>query len=447
MTIRNFLILILIFFIAGAVLFAQTINLEQARILALANSRSLASFEMSMRNSIIDERNQLYTMLPQISAGYSASFDFLRNWEFVSPIDTFQANLNFSITQVLFQGGKSFLQRTISSISTESVRRSALAEYFNVLDSIDNAYYAVLEATAALEAAESSLQSAELSLAIAEIRAQTGIINQGEYLRALAAKESQENSRNQARRNLTLNMTRFRNLTGARDQVFELEQINFDAYEELLHKLAGISDEEFERLYANFWSLIAVSNPSIARAALSSQRAELNLTNTKRDYAPTINMTVFSTGINYNTINGFNTTGSGGVTIRGTIPLDFWVMADRVEKSTIARDTALLDFINVESSLEQELLSTLSNLFTQAGSILSSRRSLEYNDRNHEFYMARYRLSQSSVSELNDASSSLIISRNNLNRASYDFLRSLSRLRSMCALDDEEKLIGILLKN
>ena len=424
-------------------IFAQTLNLEQARVLALANSRSLGRYELAIRSSILDERNQLYNMLPSVSARYDASVNYLRNWEFVSPIDTFTSGANFSITQIIFQGGKSFIQKAISSIATESVRKDALAEYFNVLDAVDNAYYAVLEAQATLEAEEASLEAAVLSLAIAEVRVVNGIINRGDFLKALSDKESRENSRNQARRSLTLNIARLRALTGL-TTIPELEQIDFSAYEDLLFFLSGISDEEASSLFEDFWIIITSSNPSLAKAALNNQRAQRNLLLAKRDFAPTVSATVFSTGLNYSTANGFNTTSTGGITISGSIPVDFWVISNRVEKSRIARDSAALDYIGAESSLELELQSALLNIFAQAGSVLSSRRSLEYTERHFEYVMERYRLLQSSVSDVSEATSLFINSRNNLNRASFAFLQSLSRLRSLCALEDEDELIKIL---
>ena len=142
---KKFLILWITYFIS-ATLFAEEINLEQARLLALANSRSLAKYNLSIKSSTLDEKSQLFTMLPTVSAEYSASMNYLnRNWGFENPLDTFITGANFSVSQMIFNGGKSFVQRSISSISTESVRKEALAEFFNVLDAVDNAYYAALE--------------------------------------------------------------------------------------------------------------------------------------------------------------------------------------------------------------------------------------------------------------------------------------------------------------
>jgi outer membrane protein TolC len=441
---KNVLLILCALFLSTTALHSQTLDLERARLSALSKSNSLAKYELSLRSSILDERNQLYTMLPSVSAGYSASMNYLKDWEIANPADTFSAGATLSITQIIFEGGKSFIQKALSAISTESVRKDALAEYFNVLDSIDNAFYAALEAVATLEAEESSLQNAIIALSIAEIRQTSGMINQGDYLKALADKETRENSRNQARRNLALCMAKVRTLTGFTGN-FELEQIDFSAYEDVLSHLSGISDEDADTLYGEIWEILVSSNPSLAKAALNTQRAEKNLTLTKRDYAPTVSATIFSTGLNYTTAGGFNSTSQGGVTIRGNIPLDFWVLNNRIEKSKIANESAAIDYANTQSSLETELHTALLNIFAQAGTVFSSRRSLEYTEKHFEYVMERFRLSQSSVSDLSEASSLLINSRNSHIRASYGFLQSLSRLRSLGAIDDEEKLINILL--
>ncbi|MCL1813360.1 MAG: TolC family protein [Treponema sp.] len=442
---KRVILIFSIFIFASPGLFAQSINLEQARTLALANSRSLAKYNMAIRGSILDERNQLYSMLPSLSADYSASMSYLgRNWDFVKPADTLTAGFTFSVTQIIFEGGKSFIQKAIRSIATESIRKDALAEYFNVLDAVDNAYYAVLEASASLEAAESTLQTAALTLSIAEIRQANGIINQGDYLKALSDKEIRENSRNQARRNLALCMTRFNALTGLKESV-TIEQVDFNVYENVIRYFAGISDEDADALYDRFIKILVASNPSLAKASLNSQRAERSLSLARRDCSPVISATIFSTTLQYSAADGRSNTTAGGVSIRGSIPIDFWVTANRIEKSRIERDSAALDYISAVNSLETELQSAFLNAFAQAESVLSSRRSLEYAERHFEHIMERYRLSQSSVSDLQEATSLLITGRNNLINASYGFLQSLSRLNSLGAIGDEEKLINILL--
>jgi len=433
--------------LAGFGVFAQTLNLEQVRTLALANSRSLAKYNLAVTSTILDERSRIYTTLPSLSLGANASMNLWNaqnSTPVENPFDTFSSGLNFSVSQKIFEGGKTLIQKAINEIASESARKDAMAEYFNVLDSADNAYYAVLGAMAVLEAEESSLKTALTSLSIAEVRLASGIINQGDYLKALADKESRENSRNQARRNLNLSIMKLKSLIGLKE-LPELQQINFTGYEDIILLLGNISDKEADLLFGEFWKSIVSSNPSLAKAGLACQRAENNSTMTQRGYSPSLSAS-FSTGLNYSQNNGMEMS-SGKLSLNLTIPIDYWVIANNVEKSKIALNSAALDYISAEINLETELQSALINVFTYAGSIINTNLSLAYSEKHFEFIMERYRLSQSSITELNDASTLLITSRNNLINARYGFLQSLSKLRSLGVFADEEKIIEILMGN
>ena len=421
----------------------ETITLEQVRTLALANSRSLARHNLALRGTVLDERARVFSNLPSLSLGASASMSLwnpARAEPTANPLDTLSAGASFSVSQRIFEGGRTSIQRAINEIASESARQDALAEFFNVLDSADNAFYAVLEAEATLEAEEASLRVALASLAIAEIRLATGMINQGEFLRAMADKVARENSRNQARRNLTLTTARLRSLVGV-SYLPPLEPIDFSRYEDLILRLGNITDDEADVLYGEFWQLLVVSNPALAQAALSTRRAEHNLSMARRAYSPTVGAS-FSTGLNFYPEFGVR---GGGLSLSASIPLDFWVIANNIERSRLAREASMLDYISAGVNLDLELQSALLNVFALAGSVLHSRLSLSYAERHFEFVEERYRLFQSSISELSEASTLLINSRNNLIRASYGFLQSLSRLRSLGAIDDTERLIDILM--
>jgi outer membrane protein TolC len=355
---------------------AETLSLEQVRSLALANSRSLAKYNLAVQSGVLDERSQLYTNFPSVSLGASASMSL---WSaggtpLDNPLDSFRAGANMSVSQKIFQGGKSLVQQAIKALATESARQDALAEYFNVLDAADSACYAVLEAAADFEAAELALQNALVSLSIAELRQARGIINTGDYLKALADKESRETSRNQARRSLALNTAKLRALIGLAETP-QVEEVDFSVYEELIFHLGNISDPEADSLYGEFRNITAAANPALAKAGLSSQRAEQNLSLAKRDFSPSLSAS-FSTGLNFPLDNAPELSG-GSLSISGNIPLDFWVTANNVAKNKIARDSAALDYISAESSLETELRTALLSTIAQAGSVLSSRRALE----------------------------------------------------------------------
>jgi outer membrane protein TolC len=435
---------------------AGNISLEQARTLALAASRSLAKYNLAVQSSVLDERAQFYTNLPSLSLGGSASMNI---WESAGSnsggssggsaggssdgsASSINAGINVSVSQKIFAGGKSAVQQAISRLTTESARRDALAEYFNVLDTVDTAYYAVLQAAADLESAESTLQTYEVSLSTEEVRQASGMITRGDFLKALADKESNETTRNQARRNLSLSITKLKALTGLSENP-NPEQVDFSGYEDLIQHLGNISDTEADSLYKELWKTVTMANPSLAKAAITNQKAEKNLSLAMRDYLPSISAS-FSTGFNIMPGTGLS---AGQLSLSASIPLDFWVTANTVSKNKIAKETAALDYASAQSTLETDLETALLDTISQAGSVLSSRRALEYAEKHFEYIMERYRLSLSPVSELSDASALVSSSRGQSIKARYGFLQNLSKLRSLGAFEDEEKLMRILLGN
>jgi len=429
----------------GAFSFSQTINLEQVRTLALANSRSLAKYNLSITSTVLDERSRVFSNLPSLSLGAGASMN-LWSAQGTNPLDTINARVSVGLSQKLFDGGKTLIQKAINEIASESARKDALNEYFNVLDSVDKAYYAVLESTALLEAEESSLQTALTSLSIAEVRQASGMINQGDFLKAMADKESRENSRNQAKRNLTLSMLKLKALIGV-DELPDLEQIDFSGYEALISRLGTISDSDADLLYGELWKAIAAANPTLAKSALSNQRAESTLSMAQRSYLPSLSASLSGLSLSYSPKTGMELSSSIGLSLNLSIPIDYWSIANSVEKSKIARDSAALDYMNAEVSLGTDLQSALFDALTNAGSVVNTSLSLAYAERHFDYVMERYRLSQGSISDLNEASSLLINSRNNLTKARYGFLQSLSKLRSLGAFSDEESLMKILMGN
>jgi len=429
-------------------LFAESITLEQARSMALANSRSLAKFNLAIKSTALDEKTRIYNdYIPTPSLGAGASVNLWNaqgSAPVTNPFDTFSANGRVSVSQNIFQGGRTLVQKAINALASESARKDAQSEYFNVLDSTDSAYYAVLDASASLAAAESALETSTASLNIAELRYTNGMINQADYLQALADKESKENSRNQAKRTLALSTSKLKILINANFSP-QPQDIDFSEYEDLIQRLGSTTDDDFDLLYNQFFTLVSAANPALAKSMLASKMAEENVKMAQRGYSPSLDMS-FSTGLNY-TKDGGMTHNAGTLSLNATIPVDFWVTANNVEKSKISRDQAALDYASQGDQLVTNLQSALMNALSNAGSVLSSRRAVDYAVKNFELIQEGYRLNKNSIQDLGTASDLLYTSRNNLITAQYGFLQSLSTLRSLGAMDDEQKLMNMLMGN
>jgi len=434
----------------GLGLWAQTLSLEDARTMALHNSMSLIRSNLSINSAALNEQSRVYnTYYPSLSLGGNASINLWNASNVITPLDnpwdTFSASASATITEsITFQGNRISIEKAINAIASESARRDAQIEYFNVLDSADNAYYAVLQAMANLEAEEQSLLTATSSFSMAEIRHSSGMLNPGDFLKAQADREARENSRNQAKRSLSIAVSKLKFLLGL-DAVPQPEPVDFSEYEEIILRLAVITDEDADSVYRRFLQLLYTSNPTFAKYGLADQRAEKNLSLAKLGYAPTLTGS-FSTGVIYTYKNGYDYN-AGKLSLSLNIPLDFWVTANNVEKSKISRESAAMDYRGAEIQLQTDLQSALLNCIGNAGSILSYRRSRDYAEKHFEYVMERFKLSQSSVSDLGEATSLMISSRNNLTNAQYSFLQNLSKLRSLGAIDNQEKLTGLLMGN
>jgi outer membrane protein TolC len=440
---------IFLFFLIGAAfpIFSEDLNREAVRNLALANSRSLARYNLSLESSLLSEKEQKFAYLPKLSLGADAGID-LWNQNGLVPIDSLKAGASFSVveTVTLYDGGKNKVLKAISAIATESVRKDALSEYYNVLDEADSAYYAVLEARANLDAQLASLQTADLSLATAQVRYENKMISYGDYLKALAEREAAETTRKQAEQTLSVNMAKLKNITGLTETPI-LADIDFTRYESLIQQCAGFDKAAVNAIGDKLWAIVRTNNPALAKAALSNESAEKNLDLAKRDYFPTLSASA-STGLSYSyqygsTGNGFSPF-SGSLTLKASIPLEFWTTGNKVQKQELSLEQVKLSYLDSLASAAIETQTSLLSLVTQASSVLSAGKAYDYAKKYFEYVQELYQLSQKSLADLSDAVDLETRSHNQFTSARYGFLRALSKIRGLGAFADEEALFVLL---
>jgi outer membrane protein TolC len=440
-SLKNIFITLMIL-IASTFCFAEeTLSLEETRNLALSNSRSLAKINLSIQSSLLNEKTHIFDYLPTLSLGASASASLWGDQTIEESFDT-GINLGLEESILIWNGGRNTLLNQIDKIATEMTRKDALAEYFSVLDSADEAYYGVLLAEASLESANISLENSALALSIAEIHREGGMISITDLLKAQADHEVQKTSLNQARRDLSLSLARLKSITRLKT-IPNLDAIDFTRYENLIAKLSLISDDAITLLHDELWKTLTEKNPRYSQAALTLQRADQNVSLATKEYFPSLS-TSFSTGLNYSLKNGFDLS-DGRVSISASIPLDIWVTANTVQNRKIAQQQSILDYEETENDFDISVQTGILDCIAQAGTVISSQKALEYAEKHYENVFELYRLSQNSISDLSQASILVNSNRNQLIRAQYNFLSCLSVLRSLGAFETDEEVIELLL--
>ncbi len=144
-------------------------------------------------------------------------------------------------------------------------------------------------------------------------------------------------------------------------------------------------------MQAELWNILSTNNPDYASAVLTFQRAEKNTSLASKDYFPSLSAG-FSTGVGYSYRNGFKLS-DGRLSISASIPLDFWVTANSVQRSRIAQQQSTLDFEDAVNRFGISVQTGILDCVAQAASVMSSQKALEYAEKHYENVLELYRLS------------------------------------------------------
>jgi outer membrane protein TolC len=241
-------------------------------------------------------------------------------------------------------------------------------------------------------------------------------------------------------------MARLKNITGIKETP-DLTEIDFSGYEDFIQYCAGLDINDIDAIYVPLWDAVRKNNTTLAKAELANQRAEKNIDLAKKDYLPSLSASL-STGLGTSYQYGSKTNGldpfSGTLSIKVSVPLDFWVTSNKVEKQKNAQAQTILSYQDTVFSVEIETQTAFLDLITQAGSVVSLREAYEYAQEHFEYVQELYRLSQKSIQEFSDAANLQARSRNQLTAAHYGFLQALSKIRGLGAFDDDAALIAFL---
>jgi outer membrane protein TolC len=304
-----------------------------------------------------------------------------------------------------------------------------------------------LQAEDALSTAKTSLATSDLMLQAAEVRSASGMMSPVDYLQAQSNRESRAVSVLGAEQELTLSRVRLFKLLKikAPAAAFELAPVEYADWEALLKKIANFGAGDISALTERLRKAVLAENPSYAKSVLTNRRSELSLSSAKAAYFPTVSAGV-DLGLNYGYSRGaLDGSITSAVSISATIPLDYWVISNNIEKQKLSALSSGIDFENANEDLEIEIQSTVLKLISQAASTLSARRADEYAERHFEQVAELFSQGRSSVSDFSDAAASRSTSANSLSRSLYGFLSAMSSIRTLAALDDTSKLLALIL--
>jgi outer membrane protein len=422
----------------------------RAREAALTSSSELKKVNLSVISSKLDNTSFYFQYLPSLNANVSASLPFLEPPSQSGDealIDKLTASAGAGVTEkiTLFDGGKTKITKDLLNLQTAQLEYQQIAAIYTILDNTDAAFYTCLEAQAALEAAKINVEIVSTAEAGSTIKYDNGLLSRSDYLRAVAEKTAGENSVIEAQRNLMLAKLRLVNITGLK-KIEALEKIDFSLYENFVKKLSVLNDEDIEHIYNSVLEIFYIKNPGQKQAALTLARAEKNLSSSKRDFFPTLSASA-TVDLSYSLIDKDLTdplSYSGRFSLTASLPLDFWVTLNNIKKQELSLESARLDYQSSLDDFNIEIRSALYDLTLSARGVFASSTSEEYAGLRLATSRELFNLGSASLSELLDASAAYTAQVNAKIKAEFNFYRNLSKMRSLCVIENEEDLFQFL---
>jgi outer membrane protein TolC len=412
------------------------IGLDKAQALALSRSKSLQKLTLAVDAGQVAEKAQNYSLLPQATLKVGGTVDYPA----ASLASSAAAAATLSVSQIIYEGGKNNILAAIDRLATEQARMEARAEYLSVLQSADSAYFNVLKAQAALEAAKSDLSATKLLQSLAQAKFDSGVVIKAAVVEAQAETMSKETTLSQANKTLSVAKASFKSITGVSSLP---KPIDFATYSAVMARIGANDDAATEAFISSVTASALKGNPSLSASQLVLEQAQKSVDAAKAAYLPSVSA-AWSHSAAYSASSGLDLASEGSLSLTVSIPLDQYATKNTVQGKTIVAAQASLSKESAVEDLRLEIMSDVYDLTSAVRSVSSSQKALEYAQSNYEVKLELYKLSKASSSELSDAELLVSSSRSSLISAQYAFLSGLSSLRTAAGLESEALLLAML---
>jgi outer membrane protein len=413
---------------------AETVSLPKARELALARSLTLQKMLLSVDAAELAEKVRTYDFLPALSVSAQAGAAYPAALSSVA-----SAAVSVSVTQPLYDGGKSALLAEVDRLSTRIAREQSRAAYFSVLEAVDSAWYGVLETAAARDAAAADRDAARLHLSLAEAKREAGMITPADLLKTQSETEAAEAALSQAAGRLAVATATLSSLTGLALTI-DMQPGETSLDDAVMDRFASLSDERAAALSAAVRGAAPVNNPSAVSARMAAQKAQKTADSTRTAYLP-------SAGVSWSNSLGWSSgavTAGGTLSLSASIPLDVWNTNAAVDAGTITARQAGLEEQEFLRTLELEVTSAVTSCVSAARSAVSARKSLAYAEGNYQGVLERFRISAATSADLSDAGSLVSAARMSLISARSSFQQYFLHVRTLAGYESQDMITALL---
>ena len=170
---------------------AYSLNLQQARELALQNNPELLAQEQATKSSKAGYWKSLLGLIPSADLNGNYTMYDEATQVGLNSVEDFKS-YGFTISQPIFNGGSIWLGSRLSSDAYKISRQTLKNSRLSTLAEVESKYFSVLENSALLEIARRSLENAEINLEKAQIKFDSGNLSRADLLNLQSEKAAKE---------------------------------------------------------------------------------------------------------------------------------------------------------------------------------------------------------------------------------------------------------------
>lgn len=404
---RHLIITLLLLIVGLGMLNAQPesrdIGLAEAREMALANNPGYLSSIAALNAARWSKTGAISAFMPSLSLSgtmlYMDPATTVTTGAGQMRLNNDQRSLSLNLSQPLFVGGKLYQAYKISAVSLEMQELAVKNQRLNLIQEVDSKYYDFRFLVSALQLARDERNRAVKNLELAELKKQSGLISNADYLRFKAAKANKDVAVIQAETAMNLALKDFCNFLGSDENLWPEDSTRNKEY----LKVVDIDDRWLPSLIAKAQKIANASNPTLQTLDKSldlSRRAEKIAGGS---FMPTLMLTG-SRQYKENGIDRYEFEASNQIMLNLSVPIlpqvgNYAALKKAQYESEKARYEARSATDGIALSVEAAVL----NLVSSARQALSTRISYEATLEMYDQLTERYNLQMISSSEFLDA--------------------------------------------
>ncbi len=432
---RKFVFVVLLLGFVG--LFAEEMNLEQAKKLALENSSSYKAAKAEYKSAVYATWGSFVDLFGTATASFG--YTQLSDKGAYKEDNSKSYGVNFS--QPLFNKGVNWLSYRIKANTEEMKKLACEEEEFVATADAETKYFNLLMAQRQLEIAENDLKSSQQSLEQAKIKSKTGSLSKVDVLTMEAEVKSKEVDLLSKQNRYLQSKNEFCDFLHIDDQDVTLAPINLSEYQELFDRVKQLDISRLNNVIEKIVKLGEQRNLSLKSLEEQKEIAEKGKLIAALSPLPTVSAAYsYSKSENY---TGSYQAASKTLSLSVSMPISFLPFCDKYFDYQEARyelRRVEAENYNTETKLKLQIKTAVYTFVSSAKQMVSAEFGVDAAAGVFEQNQAKYKNGLLSTADFLDALNTYQSAQLALVQAKNDFFTARSDLKRLLVIKEDSEL-------